>query len=203
MVKYRGCDLEPCDAGVFDPAGKCGFVVDGFRYFLPTAADVTVFSIEAGGDAAVEGEASFSAVAALDSAFPPGAWQDVFLNVVTLDTVEGVGLVGFVEDTDWHQEHTNVSAELFGPIHADEGLLQFDFAVLILASDAVFELELRIECDPVVELVVEKEHETVKVDFVVGAVIEVGMQFTVTTNRGVGIPRWQVEGTVAEFFDGD
>jgi hypothetical protein len=41
----------------------------------------------------------------------------------------------------------------------------------------------------------------VEVDFVVGAVIEIGMQLTVTTNRGVGIPRGQVEGAVAEGFD--
>ena len=42
----------------------------------------------------------------LQSAFPPGGRDDVLLDRVALDAVEGVGLVGLVQDADRNQEET-------------------------------------------------------------------------------------------------
>ena len=74
--------------------------------------------------AEVKGEAIVESLREACATFPPGRRDDVLFDRVALGAVEGVGLVGLVEDADGHQEQATARQAIEG--RADRPLVAID-----------------------------------------------------------------------------
>ena len=91
-----------------------------------------------------------------------------------------------VQDADREQEQAGPGCRALPDIEFDIGLFEFNRATVgsvgSVLDKRMFELEFSHHANAVVELMPDKEHETVEVDFVLVAAVVV--QFAIATDRG-------------------
>ena len=92
--------------------------------------------------------------------------------------------MSLVEGSYREQEETSleVGASVEGNI--DIGLLKLHFAGLAVTCQRVLKLKLTIQGDLVIEAVVDEQDPTVEINLIVVVLVQVQVQFSITSNEG-------------------
>ncbi len=118
----------------------------------------------------------------------PGRGNHQRVDVGPVDTVEGRRLVIHVDDPDRHDDEAGAQVEVPREETVEVGLLDLELPLVVRRRDGVLDLQLRIETDPLVEVVADEQNQAAQIDDRRPDGRRVQRQLAVAADGGRGCP---------------